>query len=88
MARSGSRSRWIAVAASASWVATSPHDAITTSGSSFSSTEREFDSLFTVDKPVIFNFHGYLWLIHKLAAGAATVITRAVEIRSIATILW
>ena len=23
------------------------------------STEREFDSLFTVDKPIIFNFHGY-----------------------------
>ena len=31
------------------------------------STDREFDSLFTVDKPVIFNFHGYPWLIHKLA---------------------
>ena len=31
------------------------------------STEREFDSLFTLDKPVIFNFHGYPWLIHKLA---------------------
>jgi xylulose-5-phosphate/fructose-6-phosphate phosphoketolase len=31
------------------------------------STEREIDSLFTVDKPVIFNFHGYPWLIHKLA---------------------
>ncbi|TDG02315.1 phosphoketolase family protein [Paraburkholderia guartelaensis] len=31
------------------------------------STEREFDSLFTVNKPVIFNFHGYPWLIHKLA---------------------
>jgi xylulose-5-phosphate/fructose-6-phosphate phosphoketolase len=28
---------------------------------------REFDSLFTVDKPVIFNFHGYPWLIHRLA---------------------
>jgi xylulose-5-phosphate/fructose-6-phosphate phosphoketolase len=27
----------------------------------------EFDSLFTTDKPVIFNFHGYPWLIHKLA---------------------
>jgi len=22
-------------------------------------TDRDFDSLFTVDKPVIFNFHGY-----------------------------
>ncbi|CAG4897517.1 phosphoketolase family protein [Paraburkholderia saeva] len=31
------------------------------------STAREFDSLFTVDKPVIFNFHGYPALIHKLA---------------------
>jgi xylulose-5-phosphate/fructose-6-phosphate phosphoketolase len=27
----------------------------------------EFDSLFTKDKPIIFNFHGYPWLIHKLA---------------------
>ncbi|MEO1792766.1 MAG: phosphoketolase, partial [Cyanobacteria bacterium J06629_19] len=26
----------------------------------------DFDSLFTQDKPVIFNFHGYPWLIHKL----------------------
>ncbi|MEM9152477.1 MAG: phosphoketolase family protein, partial [Cyanobacteria bacterium P01_F01_bin.3] len=26
----------------------------------------DFDSLFTTDKPVIFNFHGYPWLIHKL----------------------
>jgi xylulose-5-phosphate/fructose-6-phosphate phosphoketolase len=30
-------------------------------------SEREFDSLFTTNKPVIFNFHGYPWLIHKLA---------------------
>jgi xylulose-5-phosphate/fructose-6-phosphate phosphoketolase len=30
-------------------------------------TGPEFDSLFTTDKPVIFNFHGYPWLIHKLA---------------------
>lgn len=30
-------------------------------------TGREFDSLFTTDKPIIFNFHGYPWLIHKLA---------------------
>ena len=27
--------------------------------------DRDFDSLFTKDKPVIFNFHGYPWLIHK-----------------------
>jgi len=26
----------------------------------------DFDDLFTPDKPVIFNFHGYPWLIHKL----------------------
>ncbi|MEL6911384.1 MAG: phosphoketolase family protein [Cyanobacteria bacterium J06598_4] len=30
-------------------------------------TNKEFDTLFTADKPVIFNFHGYPWLIHKLA---------------------
>ncbi|HVO45725.1 MAG TPA: phosphoketolase family protein [Steroidobacteraceae bacterium] len=26
----------------------------------------EFDAVFTVDKPVIFAFHGYPWLIHRL----------------------
>ncbi len=30
-------------------------------------SDRDFDSLFTTNKPVIFNFHGYPWLIHKLA---------------------
>jgi xylulose-5-phosphate/fructose-6-phosphate phosphoketolase len=30
-------------------------------------TNSDFDSLFTVDKPIIFNFHGYPWLIHRLA---------------------
>lgn len=29
-------------------------------------SDRDFDSLFTADKPIIFNFHGYPWLIHKL----------------------
>ena len=29
-------------------------------------SDRDFNSLFTVDKPVIFNFHGYPWLIHRL----------------------
>ncbi|MEO0758298.1 MAG: phosphoketolase family protein [Cyanobacteria bacterium J06648_16] len=29
-------------------------------------SDADFNSLFTVDKPVIFNFHGYPWLIHKL----------------------
>jgi xylulose-5-phosphate/fructose-6-phosphate phosphoketolase len=30
-------------------------------------SDRDFDSLFTIDKPVIFNFHGYPWLIHRLS---------------------
>ena len=30
-------------------------------------SDYDFDSLFTKDKPVIFNFHGYPWLIHRLA---------------------
>jgi xylulose-5-phosphate/fructose-6-phosphate phosphoketolase len=30
-------------------------------------SDRDFDSLFTTDKPIIFNFHGYPWLVHKLA---------------------
>ncbi len=30
-------------------------------------SDRDFDSLFTRDKPIIFNFHGYPWLIHKLS---------------------
>ncbi len=29
-------------------------------------SDAEFDSLFTVDKPVIFAYHGYPWLIHRL----------------------
>ncbi|ABK52294.1 Fructose-6-phosphate phosphoketolase [Acidothermus cellulolyticus 11B] len=29
-------------------------------------TDAEFDALFTTDKPVIFAFHGYPWLIHRL----------------------
>lgn len=29
-------------------------------------SDRDFDNLFTKDKPIIFNFHGYPWLIHKL----------------------
>ena len=29
-------------------------------------SDKEFDALFTVDKPVIFNFHAYAFLIHKL----------------------
>jgi xylulose-5-phosphate/fructose-6-phosphate phosphoketolase len=29
-------------------------------------SDHEFDSLFTTDKPVIFAYHGYPWLIHRL----------------------
>jgi xylulose-5-phosphate/fructose-6-phosphate phosphoketolase len=29
-------------------------------------TAADFDALFTRDKPVIFNYHGYPWLIHRL----------------------
>jgi xylulose-5-phosphate/fructose-6-phosphate phosphoketolase len=29
-------------------------------------TDREFDTLFTPDKPIVFAYHGYPWLIHRL----------------------
>lgn len=29
-------------------------------------SDKEFDIIFTTDKPVIFAFHGYPWLIHRL----------------------
>jgi xylulose-5-phosphate/fructose-6-phosphate phosphoketolase len=29
-------------------------------------SDRDFDSLFTTDTPVIFAYHGYPWLIHRL----------------------
>src|SRR5271168_5119101 len=29
-------------------------------------SDREFDALFTPDRPVIFNFHAYPWLIHRM----------------------
>ena len=28
--------------------------------------DREFDTLFTTDRPILFAFHGYPWLIHRL----------------------
>jgi xylulose-5-phosphate/fructose-6-phosphate phosphoketolase len=28
--------------------------------------DRDFDALFTKDKPIIFAYHGYPWLIHRL----------------------
>jgi len=29
-------------------------------------TDQEFDAMFTKDRPVVFAFHGYPWLIHRL----------------------
>jgi xylulose-5-phosphate/fructose-6-phosphate phosphoketolase len=29
-------------------------------------SDRDFDSLFTTNKPIVFAFHGYPWLIHRL----------------------
>jgi len=29
-------------------------------------TDHEYDALFTTNKPIIFNFHAYPWLIHRL----------------------
>ena len=29
-------------------------------------TDKDFDAMFTTDKPIIFAFHGYPWLIHRL----------------------
>jgi xylulose-5-phosphate/fructose-6-phosphate phosphoketolase len=29
-------------------------------------SDKEFDSLFTIDRPIVFAYHGYPWLIHRL----------------------
>jgi xylulose-5-phosphate/fructose-6-phosphate phosphoketolase len=29
-------------------------------------SDADFDALFTIDRPVVFAFHGYPWLIHRL----------------------
>ena len=29
-------------------------------------SDKDFDALFTLDKPIIFAYHGYPWLIHRL----------------------
>lgn len=29
-------------------------------------SDKDFDSIFTPDKPIVFAFHGYPWLIHRL----------------------
>jgi xylulose-5-phosphate/fructose-6-phosphate phosphoketolase len=30
-------------------------------------SDKEFDALFTTDRPIVFAYHGYPWLIHRLA---------------------
>src|SRR5690606_17042071 len=30
-------------------------------------SDDDFDAVFTADKPIIFAYHGYPWLIHRLA---------------------
>ncbi len=30
-------------------------------------SDRDFDTLFTTDRPIVFAFHGYPWLIHRLS---------------------
>ena len=42
-------------------------------------TDRDFDNLFTTDRPVVFAYHGYPWLIHRLTyrrAGHANIHVR------------
>jgi xylulose-5-phosphate/fructose-6-phosphate phosphoketolase len=29
-------------------------------------SDAEFDALFTINRPIVFNYHGYPWLIHRL----------------------
>src|SRR5690606_32868638 len=34
-------------------------------------SDRDFDTIFTRDKPIIFAYHGYPWLIHRLTYRSA-----------------
>ena len=43
-----------------------PDDAAAAERAPARADRREFDALFTTDKPIIFAFHGYPWLIHRL----------------------
>jgi xylulose-5-phosphate/fructose-6-phosphate phosphoketolase len=43
-----------------------PDEAAAARGAPARPDDRDFDALFTTDKPVIFAFHGYPWLIHRL----------------------
>ncbi len=35
-------------------------------------SDQEFDTIFTTDRPIVFAYHGYPWLIHRLTYGAPT----------------
>ncbi len=41
-------------------------------------THEDYDSLFTKDKPIVFNFHGYPWLVHRLTYARTN---RAIHVR-------
>ena len=43
---------------------------------------REFDTLFTTDKPILFAFHGYPWLIHRLTHTVAITTTTSMSVAS------
>jgi xylulose-5-phosphate/fructose-6-phosphate phosphoketolase len=43
-----------------------PHVVLACCGDTHGLSDAEFDALFGTDVPVIFNFHGYPWLIHRL----------------------
>ena len=54
-------------------------------------TDREFEALFTPDKPVVFNFHAYPWLIHRLTyrrPASTTSTCAATRSRAISTRRW
>lgn len=50
--------------------------------------DSEFDAIFTTDRPIVFAFHGYPWLIHRLAyrrAGSANLHVRGFKERGTTT---
>lgn len=42
-------------------------------------TDKEYNALFTTDKPVVFAFHGYPWLVHRLTYNRANNINMHVR---------
>jgi xylulose-5-phosphate/fructose-6-phosphate phosphoketolase len=54
-------------------------------------TDREFEAIFTPNKPVIFNFHSYPWLIHRLTyrrPGQHNIHVRGYKERETSTRRW